>query len=613
MGDTNTATLQPGTILENKWIIIELLGTGAMGEVYRAHQTNLGRDVAVKIISANIMAELEEDPEEREIAFARFRREVKTMAQVRHPNIVTIYDYGEISKDGRQDAPKTAFIVMEYIPGNSLRFTLEEDGLDDEPERYAEWIRSYFLPLLDGVQVLHRNTIVHRDLKPENIFLDDNIPKIADFGLARSHRMEAVTCSLEMLGTLAYMSPEQCSDFKTADKATDIYALGKILFEAVHGTLTEKVVPFTSVAIDKPQGEFMAEMSRIIAKATAEAAEARYHDVQELKNDLLNALAKMKTNQGDIQQQLQTGKPTLKQPFFSQRIRLISTVLVIIFIGIAATWTIHRLNQRQPEGGLHSSVYTEHDGLLQGQERSVLTIEGQLEQTMIGRDGSRMILTGRVDESADTPLFYMDSEKITNFLFIEFLNSLQEEIVVEDGIVRHGDTIVIYIDSGSPEENEIIYQHNTFHLNDQRDGSKPVRRVTYHGAHLYAASYGKELLSGREWRIAYNYHSERNKKEVQDGQSSTRKVVTMMHSPTPSNEDPMVEKTVLDDMGGEMKEWVRITKQAEKNTSNGKGETYESGVIDTKRLEEIAPPLKRFPWEGFDDVGFRTKITITRK
>ncbi|MBT3175834.1 MAG: protein kinase [Desulfobacula sp.] len=143
-----------------------------MGEVYRAHQINLKRDVAIKTISEEMLQELEDDPEELEMALKRFQREVQTMAQVRHQNILNIFDYG-VQKKGKSDRPDQTraieYIVMEYIPGDSLRFTMSDDGRDDDPDLYASWIESYFLAILDGFEAMHHHNIFHRDLKKRKV------------------------------------------------------------------------------------------------------------------------------------------------------------------------------------------------------------------------------------------------------------------------------------------------------------------------------------------------------------------------------------------------------------------------------------------------------------
>lgn len=173
-------------MLDDKWVVLEFIGKGGMGEVYRAHQLNLKRDVAIKIISRQWLESLEDIPEEIGIGLERFRREVQAMARVRHPNVLQIYDYGSstVKKDG-DDFP-VEYMAMEYIPGATLRHTMSEEGFEPDEELIKDWLLQYLLPILDGVQALHRAGIVHRDLKPENVLLDDGTPKITDFGLARS-------------------------------------------------------------------------------------------------------------------------------------------------------------------------------------------------------------------------------------------------------------------------------------------------------------------------------------------------------------------------------------------------------------------------------------------
>ena len=393
MSTVQNTTLKPGTVLENKWIIIELIGKGAMGEVYRAHQTNLKRDVAIKIISDDILAEIEQDSEELNIAFGRFQREVQTMAQVSHSNILTIYDYGEIAAESDSAGPAMAFIVMEYIPGNSLRFTLAEDGLDDEPEPYGNWIKKYFMPILDGVEVLHHNKIIHRDLKPENIFMDGEVPKIADFGLARSYQMKAGTSSLEMLGTLAYMSPEQCSDFKTADFTTDIYALGKILFEAAYGTLTEKNLPFTSVKIEKPQSQFLEKMSLIIEKATAESPSSRYQSITELRHDLQSALPLAtggKKPEGNTQVKADRSE---KDSQVAGKWLMAGVIIAILSVAAMGAYHLIVYLKSQPESD--EASYAHQTDLSDVSQSVVIGDKDNLKHTIMGRDGTRMVLTGK--------------------------------------------------------------------------------------------------------------------------------------------------------------------------------------------------------------------------
>ncbi len=548
MSTAQNNTLKPGTVLENKWIIIELIGKGAMGEVYRAHQTNLKRDVGIKIISKDILAEIEEDPEELNIAFGRFQREVQTMAQVRHSNIITIYDYGEIAAEDDSAGTGMAFIVMEYIPGNSLRFTLTEDGLDDQPGLYGNWISKYFMPILDGVEVLHHNKIIHRDLKPENIFMDGEVPKIADFGLARSYQMKAVTSSLEMLGTLAYMSPEQCSDFKTANFTTDIYALGKMLFEAASGTLTEKILPFTSVKIEKPQSQFMQKMSLIIEKATAESPSSRYQSIIELRHDLQTSLPlATETKKPEADNEVKADRSE-RGSLMSRKGLMAGVVIAILSVAAMTAYHLIINLKSQPES---NKVPYSHQTDLSALSQPVVIGEGdELKQTIVGRDGTQMVLTGKVGQGIDSPIFYMDEHTITFFTFVEFLNGMGDALTVKNSVVRHGDSIILYL-TGEGDGGAIIYKHNRFHLNNQANGDKPVVRVTYHGARLFAGTYGKELLSGAEWQFAYKFHRKKAAKKNNDLVEPPSAPISsgmMNHSttPTPAREEKIV---VLDDMG----------------------------------------------------------------
>ena len=124
--------LSPGTILNDKWMIMDLIGKGAMGEVYRAHQLNLQRDVAIKIISGEWLQTAEEEGLEKEPIIQRFHREFQAMAQVRHPNVLQIYDYGTCSIPKVEKEVDIEYIVMEYIPGATLRFTLSDEGFEPD-------------------------------------------------------------------------------------------------------------------------------------------------------------------------------------------------------------------------------------------------------------------------------------------------------------------------------------------------------------------------------------------------------------------------------------------------------------------------------------------------
>ncbi len=278
--------LEVGQVLGDRWMILEPIAEGGMAEVYRARQLNLNRDVAIKVMSQRWIESFEDDPEGIKTAVQRFRREVQTMAQVTHSNVIQIYDYGRASVQERGLQAPPDYIVMEYLPDGTLRDTMAEAGAYPQEDAAKAWLRDYFLPVLNGVQALHELGIVHRDLKPENILLDHGVPKIADFGLARFNRAIGVTDSGEILGSLLYVSPEQFVDLQNADERSDIYALGRILYEAMCGTITRKVMPMSSVGLPQSHRPFFQRLDRIVRKATAEKKEERPASVQILRQEI---------------------------------------------------------------------------------------------------------------------------------------------------------------------------------------------------------------------------------------------------------------------------------------------------------------------------------------
>ena len=207
--------------------ITAALGAGGMGEVYRASDTRLGREVAIKVLPAGFAS----DPDRR----ARFEREAQAVAALSHPNIVAIHDTGLSEGDG--SAPPQAFVVMELLTGQTLRERLASGAL---PVRKAVDIA---VQVARGLGAAHGKGIVHRDLKPENIFvLEDGQVKILDFGLARplaapsaASETVAATDPGTVLGTVGYMAPEQVRG-QAVDARADVFALGIVLYEMVTGT-----------------------------------------------------------------------------------------------------------------------------------------------------------------------------------------------------------------------------------------------------------------------------------------------------------------------------------------------------------------------------------------
>ncbi|MCI0642706.1 MAG: serine/threonine protein kinase, partial [Gemmataceae bacterium] len=222
--------------------ILELLGKGGMGAVYKARQINLDRLVAVKILPA----EVSQDP-----AFEqRFRREAQALAKLNHPNIVILHDFGLAtpqpitSSPGPEgqaisppaDKPPLYYFIMEYVDGVNLRQAIRAGTL--KPEQALRIVPQ----LCDALQFAHEVGWVHRDIKPENILLDRRgRVKIADFGLAKLLGIPAgdvrLTETRQIVGTVPYMAPEQIEGSRDVDHRADIYSMGVTFYEMLTGEL----------------------------------------------------------------------------------------------------------------------------------------------------------------------------------------------------------------------------------------------------------------------------------------------------------------------------------------------------------------------------------------
>ena len=257
--------------------VLGVLGRGGMGLVYKAHHRKLARDVAVKMLLRGGYA----GPSE----LARFMREARAIAALRHPHVVQVFDIGDL--EGRP------FFTMEYVDGGSLA-----QRLANVPQP-AQDAAALVATLADAVQVAHERGIIHRDLKPANILLTaDGTPKIGDFGLARSiAEGPELTVSGTMLGTPSYMSPEQAIGRRgTVGPATDIYSLGAVLYEMLTGrppfkaeTPAETVRQVISADPARPlrlNAKIPRDLETICLKCLSKEPQRRYATASALAEDL---------------------------------------------------------------------------------------------------------------------------------------------------------------------------------------------------------------------------------------------------------------------------------------------------------------------------------------
>jgi serine/threonine-protein kinase len=243
--------------------ILEILGCGGMGAVYKARQRSLDRLVALKILTP---------ARARDGAFAeRFTREARALARLNHPHIVDVYDFGE--------AGGVFFVLIEYVDGVNLRQAMQAGGLSPRDAL------SIVPQICEALQFAHDEGVVHRDIKPENILLDQRGQvKIADFGLAKLLDQEAggtLTDTHQVMGTLRYMAPEQMEGSREVDHRADIFSLGVVFYEMLTGEL-----PLGRFAPPSEKAQIDARLDEVVMRTLDKEPELRYQQASDVKTDV---------------------------------------------------------------------------------------------------------------------------------------------------------------------------------------------------------------------------------------------------------------------------------------------------------------------------------------
>jgi serine/threonine protein kinase len=275
-----------------EYVIVDRIGSGGMGSVYKAEQPSMNRMVAIKVLHSRFAT--------RDDLVARFRREARAMSQLSHPNTARVYKYGALD-DG------AVYFVMDYLEGRNLAAEVRENG-----PMQAERALHVMVQVCGALEEAHRAGIVHRDLKPENVFLTKqggsaDFPKVLDFGLAKMSEKQMGRGSMMftqqgmVFGTPEFMSPEQAQG-EALDQRSDIYSLALILYELITGKLPfdaktpldimkahvrDPPIALSQRVPDKP---FWPELDAVMAKALAKTPDERYATAEEFGEALRTCL-----------------------------------------------------------------------------------------------------------------------------------------------------------------------------------------------------------------------------------------------------------------------------------------------------------------------------------
>ncbi len=269
-----------GTLLSGRYRLDEQIAVGGMSRVFRAFDTLLEREVAIKVLNREVASD--SDPLER------FRREARAVARLSHPHIVTVIDAGE--DDG------TPYIVFEYVEGETLKQRIRRLGRLEIPEAVA-----YAIEIARALDAAHQRKIVHRDVKPQNVLIDrDGRALITDFGIARTLTEAGLTADGRVLGTTDYVSPEQALGQGVGGQS-DLYALGVVLFEMLTGDVPFKAENQVAVAmkhvreelpdVQQRRQEVSAALAAVLDRATAKDLRDRYPNAPAMIADLEDVLA----------------------------------------------------------------------------------------------------------------------------------------------------------------------------------------------------------------------------------------------------------------------------------------------------------------------------------
>jgi serine/threonine protein kinase/predicted Zn-dependent protease len=327
--ETPKEELTTGSTFAGRYQVIEELGKGGMGKVYKVIDTKIKEKIALKLLKPEIAADKK--------TIERFSNELKFARKIRHENVCQMYDLNE--------EKGTLYITMEYVSGDDLKSMIRMMGQLSPGQAI-----SITKQVCDGLEAAHKLGVVHRDLKPQNIMIDrDGNARIMDFGIARSMKAKGITGTGVMIGTPEYMSPEQVEG-KEVDQRSDIYSMGVILYEMVTGRVPfEGDTPFTigvKHKSEKPRdprelnAQIPDDLSNMILKCMAKDQGNRYQSAEELRSELIKMEKGIPTAEKVIPKRKPITSREITVTFGLKRLIIPALVVIALIIAAVVIWQL---------------------------------------------------------------------------------------------------------------------------------------------------------------------------------------------------------------------------------------------------------------------------------
>ncbi|MBW1888638.1 MAG: protein kinase, partial [Deltaproteobacteria bacterium] len=327
--ETPREKLTTGSTFAGRYQIIEELGKGGMGKVYKANDTDIKEKVAIKLIKPEISTDKK--------TIERFQNELKFARKIRHKNVCQMYDLN------REEG--TYYITMEYVPGQDLKGFIRQSG-----QMGIGTAISISKQVCEGLAEAHKLGVVHRDLKPSNIMIDkEGEVRIMDFGIARSMKAKGITGAGVIIGTPEYMSPEQVEG-KEVDQRSDIYSLGIILYEMLTGRIPfEGDTPFIIGMKHKSElpkdpkeinTQIPEDLNSVIMRCLEKDKEKRYQSAGEVQEELGNIERGMPITEKDIPRKKPLTSKEITVTFRLKKLFIPAFVFVALIIGVVIIWRL---------------------------------------------------------------------------------------------------------------------------------------------------------------------------------------------------------------------------------------------------------------------------------